>query len=608
MNSPNNSIRFPLPSEVETVAGAEDADSMYPTFRRVVPEDDKRFWFYDAMHYPEVIPPFDCIVSHGVFSALSAFANRVFVFPNMKGLDVRIINGRVYLSAVMIDDPKEIEERLAIFQTRAQFYYENWDDLYEKWKSKMTALIHEIDELPIPDLPEVEDESVVMTGKGISQSLLLNQTFNQSVDKFTQMWHYHMEMILLGYGAYLTFFQFCRQAFPEISDQTIASMTRGVDALIFKPDLELRKLAKLSVELGLEDVFLKEAAPEVVMQRLHDAGEPGKKWIAAMDAVREPWFHLNTGEGTYHHHRSWNEDLSVPFSGMANYIKQLQAGESIDRNIDEIHAERAMIIKEHRELLPTEADKAAYDQLVALVHRVFPFVEDHKFYCEHWLTSRFFGKVRRFGDILTRFGIIEESEDIFMLNHFEVAEALSDVSAAWPIGLPPIGCAHWQSVVLKRKAMFEKLKGWSAPPALGPVPENIEDPLLLMLYGITPESLQVWGMPDEQSDTVLRGFAASAGLVEGIARVITDANDIGQVRDGEVLVCPVTSPSWASVFGKLKAAVTDIGGTMSHAAIVAREFSLPSVVGTGYATTKIKTGQRIRVDGHNGVVTILEDA
>src|SRR5690606_16476454 len=119
---------------------------------------------------------------------------------------------------------------------------------------------------------------------------------------------------------------------------------------IFKPDLELRKLAKLAVELGLEDVFLQEAAPEVVMQRLRDAGEPGKKWIAAMDAVREPWFHLNTGEGTYHHHRSWNEDLSVPFSGMANYIKQLQAGESIDRNIDEIHAERATIINEHREL------------------------------------------------------------------------------------------------------------------------------------------------------------------------------------------------------------------------------------------------------------------
>ena len=607
MTNMNEAIRFPLPSEVLPVPGAEDAPLMYPSFRRVIPEDDKRFWFFDSMHYSEVIPPFDCLVSHGVFSALGAFAGRVFVFPTVRGMDVRIINGRVYLSAVPVTDPEEIAARAQIFQKRAQYYFDNWDRLYDQWKQKMTTLINEIDELPVPELPEIEDESVVMEGTGIAQNWQLTSTFNQSVDKFTQMWHYHMEMILLGYGAYLTFFQFCRNAFPEISDQTIASMTRGVDALIFRPDLELRKLAKLALELEVDHLFVEDAAPGVTLQRLKDSGEPGAKWVAAMDAVREPWFHLNTGEGTYHHHRSWNEDLSVPFSALAGYIQQLKDGKSIDRDVGALHVERARIIAEHRELLATDQDRKAYDELVALVHRVFPFVEDHKFYCEHWLTSRFFGKVRQFGALMARFGQIDEPEDVFLLNHFEVAEALADIAAAWPTGLPPVGAPGWKAEIVKRKGIIEKLKDWQAPPALGPVPETIGDPLLLMLYGITPESLQAWGAPSEQSDTVLRGFAASPGLVEGIARVIMDPNDIAQVRDGEVLVCPVTSPSWASVFGKLKAAVTDIGGTMSHAAIVAREFGLPSVVGTGYATSKIKTGQRIRVDGHNGVVTILEE-
>ena len=81
--------------------------------------------------------------------------------------------------------------------------------------------------------------------------------------------------------------------------------------------------------------------------------------------------------------------------------------------------------------------------------------------------------------------------------------------------------------------------------------------------------------------------------------------EIGQIRDGEVLVCPVTAPSWGPVFGRIAAAVSDIGGTMSHAAIVAREYGMPAVVGTGQATTRIRTGDRVRVDGDRGIVTIL---
>jgi pyruvate,water dikinase len=90
--------------------------------------------------------------------------------------------------------------------------------------------------------------------------------------------------------------------------------------------------------------------------------------------------------------------------------------------------------------------------------------------------------------------------------------------------------------------------------------------------------------------------------------VLLSVNEIGQVRDGEILVCPVTAPSWGPVFGKIRAAVSDIGGTMSHAAIVAREYGMPAVVGTGTATNRIRTGQRVRVDGDRGVVTILDDS
>ena len=106
--------------------------------------------------------------------------------------------------------------------------------------------------------------------------------------------------------------------------------------------------------------------------------------------------------------------------------------------------------------------------------------------------------------------------------------------------------------------------------------------------------------------TEIKGFASSAGVAEGPARVLKLLEDIVTVKEGEILVAPTTNPSWAPVFTKIKAAVTDIGGLTSHAAIVSREYGLPSVTGTGVATSVIKTGDTIKVDGTAGTVTIVK--
>jgi pyruvate, water dikinase len=86
---------------------------------------------------------------------------------------------------------------------------------------------------------------------------------------------------------------------------------------------------------------------------------------------------------------------------------------------------------------------------------------------------------------------------------------------------------------------------------------------------------------------------------------VRSVSEIADVRDGEILVCGSTSPAWAPIFSKIRGTVTDVGGVMSHAAIVCREYGLPAVVGTGRATAVIRTGQIIRVDGSTGVVTLV---
>ena len=149
------------------------------------------------------------------------------------------------------------------------------------------------------------------------------------------------------------------------------------------------------------------------------------------------------------------------------------------------------------------------------------------------------------------------------------------------------------------------MRQWSPPPALGQVSEGITEPFTVMLWGITTERMQEWLSSDRDGRRELTGIAGSPGVAEGSARVVLHPDQLSEIEQGEILVTPTTANSWTPVFGQIAATVTDVGGIMCHAAIVAREYGLPAVVGTGSATRRIRTGDLLRVDADAGVVTIL---
>jgi pyruvate, water dikinase len=292
---------------------------------------------------------------------------------------------------------------------------------------------------------------------------------------------------------------------------------------------------------------------------------------------------------------------------LPGYISRVKAGESLEREYEKLQTERQRLIADYRDLLGTDEDRAAYDQMITLAHRVFPYVEGHKFYCEHWYTNLFFNKIREFGTLLAAHGFFAKAEDVFQLNHYELELAIIDLMSSWSNGSPARGPDHWPQIVAERRAAITEWAKHATPPALGPVPEVIDDPAIVMLWGITRENLDTWLTAGDATKTnELKGFAASNGVVEGPARVVKSVDEISRLQKGDILVCQITNPTWAPLFQKIAAAVSDIGGSMSHMAIVAREYGLPAVVGTGTATTRIKDGQRIRVDGGRGVVTILQ--
>ena len=607
MNAQPKPRSFPLPSSIRVIPGTERAQAAYPYHVQFTPEDDGKFWFYNSMHFPEPMSAFDMVTAEAAYCALGAANTRVHCLPTTLGIDHRIINGRVYIGGNAVTDPAEIARRTGEFQKRAFFYYENWETLYAQWKRKMLALIEEARALPDPSLPEFEPLEHVHAGRGVASNHDLLVTYQKTLEGYFRMWHHHFEFLLLGYGAYMTFFAFCKKAFPEITDQTIARMVAGIDAEIFRPDEELRRLARLAVELDVDSHFRDGVPAETVLASLRAAGAPGRRWIEELDKAREPWFNINVGDGFYHYHRSWNDDLSMPFAALPGYISNLKAGQRIERPVEKLMAERKQLIEDYRELLNTDEDRAAYDQMIGLAHRVFPYVEGHKFYCEHWYTNLFFNKIREFGALLSTYGFFPDTEDVFQLTHFEVEAAIVDVMTSWSNGSPPRGPSRWPALVEERKAAIAEWTKHDTAPALGPVPDVIDDPAIVMLWGITRESLDAWLTAGDQPDSnEIKGFAASSGVVEGVARVVKSVDEIGRLRQGDILVCQITNPTWAPIFQKIAAAVSDIGGSMSHAAIVAREFGLPAVVGTGRATQKIKDGQRIRVDGGRGIVTILQ--
>ena len=596
--------RFPSPFEIETPPGAEGWQELY-TYSLPFSEDrreyeDSMFWFQDGIHWPDPLTPWDATWVEYAIASLSQYNTRHYLIPPALGVDGRVLNGYCYLAPVGVTDPKEIEARVPHFLERAGFYFQNWDNLYDKWLVKVKNLIAEIESLSFEPLPEKEPLAVITEGHGQGAGLAIQKEYRNLLNLGLQLWQHHFEFLNLGYAAYLDYFGFCKQAFPNIPDLAIARMVAGVEVDLFRPDDELRKLAKMAVEAGLESAFDHEQPDAVV------AALKGTQWMDYWNAVKHPWFNYSSGAGFYHTDRVWIDHLDIPFGFLRNYIAKIKAGQNIDRPIEAVRSERDRIVTEYKALLASDEDGQAFDQKLGLARVVFPYVENHNFYVEHWGHSVLFRKVRDLGSVFVKEGFFELEDDIFYLKRDEVNEALWDMYWAWAVGVKARGPVYWKREIARRKSILEVLRGWSPPKALGKPPETVTEPFTIMLWGITTDSVNMWlGASEGSGDGDLRGMAASPGVAEGPVRVLTSADQIGELQEGDILVAKITAPSWAPVFNKIAAAVTDIGGMMSHAAIVCREYGLPAVTGTGFATANLKTGQRVRVDGSSGTVTIL---
>ncbi|MGB3909081.1 MAG: PEP-utilizing enzyme [Pseudolysinimonas sp.] len=605
----SQSDRFPFFNEAEVPAGGEGWESMFPYF--LVPseetrdDENARFWFADTMHWSRGAHPFDSIGAEAVYLGAGQNSTRIFVLPVSLGLDVRIVNGYVYISPIAVEDPETIQARVAHFQERAGYYYANWDDLYSKWKAKMDAAIESLRGISFPPLGELDPIEVVTEARGRSTSWNIIENYHRLIDEFFVVWQYHFEFLNLGYGGYITFFQFCKEAFPQISEQSISRMVAGVEVLAFRPDDELRALAALANELGLTAAISAGHAPDMLVAELAKTNE-GRAWIEAFDKAKDPWFNYFAEYGFTHDQETWASDLSIPLQGIARYATKLAAGEGIARPVERLRAERDAIVDEYRALL-TDGEAKQFDELLGLARTVFPYIEEHNIYVEHWAHNVFWQKTWELADFLLAAGFTQTRDDMFYMNRFELDAVLFDVVESWAIGVPARGVKRWGAEIAKRRVIVDALQSASAPPAYGIPPKQVTDPFAIMNYGVTTERVADWLGATTGSSSTMNGIPGSIGIVEGRVRVLRSEKDLSLLEPGEILVAPITAPSWAAAFAVATGVITDIGGMMSHAAIVCREYGIPAVVGTGFATARLTTGQRVRIDGKAGTVELLDD-
>lgn len=366
------------------------------------------------------------------------------------------------------------------------------------------------------------------------------------------------------------------------TDPLYSKLTISTNNPLYKSNSAIADLARLGLDLKLEKYF--KLPDEDVLEAIGQ-DEAGKIWLDSLNKFLETnkWKLLRMYEFC---EPGWYDKPSLLVADIKRYM-DVGGVHKIDEDRDAMTAERDSLTKEFLDKIP-EAQREWMKKLLVCARAANYWSEGAAWHGEFKRMA--FGR-RCFiecGKRLAQDGAIENVDDIFMLFTDEILSSLANREKGRFLQLAKERREEWEGY----KALTQKEDG--APPFLGDPDQIAEmlrlDPTLSVSISQPTESA-------EEVGALCVGGAGSPGVVEGVARIIWDESHFNEIQKGEIMVCPMTSATWTPLFGIIKALVCDSGGSLSHPVIVSREYGLPAVVGTGNATQKIKTGDKLRVDG-----------
>jgi pyruvate,water dikinase len=310
------------------------------------------------------------------------------------------------------------------------------------------------------------------------------------------------------------------------------------------------------------------------------AGPPPDAFGAALTGFLDSHGHLGQGWDDLALPSWWEEPRQL----LAELAKRLEQppprAEDRQRRLAE-DAER-LLTELRRRLAGRPVDLADFERLLDVARTIGPLTERHNYWIDRMAQAHLRRLVMRVAGRLVELGVIAQRDDVLFLRKAEVPDLLR----------APRDCS---AVVAARRAEHARQCETTPPPYLGQPPDQ----------GDGPADRFEGPMSATPGADEVQGVGASAGIARGPARVALSQADFDRVQPGDVIVCPSSNPSWVPLFTIAAGLVTDVGGVLSHAAVVAREFGLPAVVGTRDGTTRITDGRMVEVDGSTGSVRLL---
>jgi pyruvate,water dikinase len=503
---------------------------------------------------------------------------RRFGVPFGKDWVAKNIEGYVH-SAVVPRDPKEASE-IAPYYTMVMPVYA--DKFLGWWKRRY--------------LPEIERnfeylDSFPMSSSSLPELMIL---LEDAIDIQERHFRLHWMLNLAQFQSSITF----QSVLTEIVGKTHTELVGRI--LISDEDRNwdsVRDLWKLKERVKhdatLTRAFDAETADGVM--RSLAASEAGRALLEDIDAYKVEYGNKSMWAHEYIY-STWRENPTPIVEGLRGY---LISDYDYEQDVTQLRTNRDAAIAEMWSLVPraaTDADRERLKSSLDLALKMTPLTPDHHFYMDQGTYARVRLVLMAIGRKLVENGVFLDADDVMFLRYHELRVISANSSA-------------FDSKALVRERRNAREKAYGVRPRLwaGTITH-------WSLYE-EPYKQGVWDWPaiyerskegQKQPADTLRGLGASPGIIEGTARVVDSPDEFDQVRKGDLLVCKMTSPSWVVLFTKIGGLVTDSGGALSHPAVVSREFGIPAVVGTRVATQKIKTGQRLRVNGAAGLVEILK--
>ncbi len=529
-------------------------------------------WVCDAKDCIPILTPLELWSGvHGGSLATQHGAETISI--PMGVLDVRTKYGCLYFSRINLSN-EERRRREPIFRERITPWI---DDFEQVWRGKF-----------VPELTEGFERLKNVDVENLD-NIELRVYFDQCIAYLIRNWEIHHICHYASFTLYGLFEDMCKELLgTDENHPKFKAVMSGFDNRIFQVHGALWQLGEEATKLGLAPIFQSSEDNEKLLSDLEQT-ENGKKWLHALRQLlqEDGW----RTEGTFGlANPSWIEKPSQALPSVKTAIAKGGAF-FLNQERERLARERQEVENEIHSRLPIDK-REWFDKLLKAAQWVGRYSEEHVFYCEHFCNSLVRRVTMEIGSRFARDGVIDVPEDIYFLIPQEIKGRI----------IPSWRCdAH--KLVQIRKEQRQEFQKMEVPIFIGDVSKigDIISDEVILLRSVAGVPIV---KPELKAD--LYGSNSSPGVVEGVARVIFSEAEFSLVQPEEILVAVTTGPVWTPLFGIAKGVVTDTGGGLTHAVIIGREYGLPAVVGTMEGTRKIKTGQRIRVDGDNCCVYLLD--